>query len=307
MSRRTSVYEKAVPYVIRALTPLHPGSGARISGVVDLPIQREAHSGLPVIYGSSLKGSLRSAAPHKLRGVNQIQDVIREIFGSKPGERPLEMGEAIFTDAKLLFFPVKSLRGVYAWITSPFILSRFSRDMEILSELAGSDWRVSVPDSEVRDPEVAIVPNSETEITVDTDSGEVVVLEDVGLMVKRGQIDLGFLDLFDSNLGEEVSRRIAIVHHDVFKHLLSRGMEIAPHIRIDPEKGTVQERGLWYQENLPPETLLYASVFTTRGLCEHMKKILSGYVQLGGDATTGLGIIELLGAGVDCDGRQQED
>ena len=44
---------------IYTLTPLHVGVGSTPE-VVDLPIQREKHTGFPVIFGSSLKGAIRS-------------------------------------------------------------------------------------------------------------------------------------------------------------------------------------------------------------------------------------------------------
>ena len=42
-------------------------------GVVDLPIQRERHTGWPVVSGSALKGVLRDACREKARSVGPIQ------------------------------------------------------------------------------------------------------------------------------------------------------------------------------------------------------------------------------------------
>jgi CRISPR-associated protein Cmr4 len=41
------------------VSPLHAGSGA-IIGAVDLPIQRERHTGWPHVQASALKGAFRS-------------------------------------------------------------------------------------------------------------------------------------------------------------------------------------------------------------------------------------------------------
>jgi len=52
------------PFFIKAITPLHVGSGSDL-GVVDMPIQRESHTGFPKIEASSLKGSIRSEIEYK--------------------------------------------------------------------------------------------------------------------------------------------------------------------------------------------------------------------------------------------------
>lgn len=44
-----------------AETSIHAGAG-QSGGVIDLPIQREAHTGWPVVYGSAVKGALRALA-----------------------------------------------------------------------------------------------------------------------------------------------------------------------------------------------------------------------------------------------------
>ncbi|MEX1167870.1 MAG: RAMP superfamily CRISPR-associated protein [Hydrogenophaga sp.] len=82
-------------------------------------------------------------------------------------------------------------------------------------------------------------------------------------------------------------------------------MLIEPHVRIDDTTGTASDGGLFYTENLPPEALLIAPLMTSQtrsGKAEdkieaiqvmaHMKAVLhSKLLQLGGDATTGRGLV----------------
>lgn len=69
-----------------AESPVHAGADSSV-GVVDLPIQREASTGLPVIWGQSLKGALRE---HVAR-VRSAQLPVEEVFGtSPPGTGELE-------------------------------------------------------------------------------------------------------------------------------------------------------------------------------------------------------------------------
>src|SRR6187549_1559082 len=90
--------------VLLAETPVHAG-GSESLGVVDLPIQREAATRLPVIWGQSLKGALRDALRAAL---SEEED--KGIFGSRPpgdggGAGELSRGGVAIGDAQLLLFP----------------------------------------------------------------------------------------------------------------------------------------------------------------------------------------------------------
>ena len=45
------------PYFLFTRTPLHVGAGQSV-GYADLPIQREPHTRIPIVPGSSFKGVL---------------------------------------------------------------------------------------------------------------------------------------------------------------------------------------------------------------------------------------------------------
>jgi CRISPR-associated protein Cmr4 len=89
---------------------------------------------------------------------------------------------------------------------------------------------------------------------------------------------------------------------------------VEPHVRINNETGTADDGGLFYTENLPPESLLIAPVMASverstdkiRGdktrldAATALKAVLAGdgngfggldgkLLQIGGDATTGRG------------------
>ncbi len=84
---------------------------------------------------------------------------------------------------------------------------------------------------------------------------------------------------------------------------------VEPHVRIDPDTGTAQEGGLFYTENLPPESLLIAPLLTSQtrsgkmfeeksdwedadGVYLKIKNAVDGRIlQIGGDATTGRGLV----------------
>ncbi|MDP2752372.1 MAG: type III-B CRISPR module RAMP protein Cmr4, partial [Rhodocyclaceae bacterium] len=76
------------------------------------------------------------------------------------------------------------------------------------------------------------------------------------------------------------------------------------HVRIDADTGTAQDGGLFYTENLPPESLLVAPLLasqtrTGKGdaspaeiVMMQISTVINGkLLQIGGDATTGRGLV----------------
>ena len=137
------MFQLAKPLFLTCETPLHAGSGDSL-GVVDLPIQRERHTSFPKIEASSLKGALREAFEQLTREVSSDTEVIKKAktdksdeiikaFGPEQGD--LHAGAIGFTDARLLLFPVKSMKGVFAWVTCPRVLKQLKRDLALSNAL----------------------------------------------------------------------------------------------------------------------------------------------------------------------------
>src|SRR5262249_20146558 len=114
---------------LHAQTGLHPGSGTAL-GTVDLPVQRERHTQWPTIPASALKGILRDACREKAKEkpehggsrkkANEEDDELVAAFGpGKVDDNTAHAGALSLTDARMLAFPVRSLRGVFAWVTCP--------------------------------------------------------------------------------------------------------------------------------------------------------------------------------------------
>ncbi|RMG22669.1 MAG: type III-B CRISPR module RAMP protein Cmr4, partial [Methanobacteriota archaeon] len=74
------MYRKARPLFFICNTPTHVGSGSEL-GVVDLPIQRERHTGFPKFEASSIKGSLREAIERQTNGNDDAWEKIQRVFG----------------------------------------------------------------------------------------------------------------------------------------------------------------------------------------------------------------------------------
>jgi CRISPR-associated protein Cmr4 len=281
---------------VHALSPLHAGTGQG-AGVIDLPIAREKATGLPFLPGSSLKGTLRSLCNENDRNL---------IFGPETNGIPTDSNAASpaqFSDQRLLLLPVRSLAGTFAWVTSPYVLRRFVRDIE--------DAEVSPPSAPI--PVIAqtnqcYIANQNSKIVMQTNP-QTVYLEDLDLEPQISQDATDWATwigqyVFSSNADWQrmLVERICIVHDDVFNFLIDTSTEITARIKLQEESKTVQEGGLWYEEALPTETILSglilaippkASTVTAKRIFEVVETIAENTVQLGGKATVGRGMCRI--------------
>lgn len=140
---RIRMFTEKQVFLLHALSSVHAGSGSEV-GLVDLPIQREKHTGFPKIESSSLKGAIRATVQSRLKAdVSSVELV----FGNEPKTGTGEDGQSgaiSFSDARILLFPVKSMRGIFAWITCPDVLKRFNRELKQYADTVGP---LPVPDA----------------------------------------------------------------------------------------------------------------------------------------------------------------
>ena len=328
------MYQIAKPLFLICETPLHAGSGSDL-GIVDLPIQRERHTSFPKIEGSSLKGALREALEQEvlkpfLKDNSKKEDVRKElkklniVFGhdegalqgfSKDDMKKLfdtkdkdgnnvsgktDFAGAIgFTDARLLLFPVKSMKGVFAWATCPKALKQFEMDMKLSEGIT--------------------TPELPSENTVSTNNNiciskakmKVVLEEYTFTIEENNKVDnLGkwlAKNLFNddgSYWSEKIKKDIIILPDDDFRDFVNLSTEVITRTKISNETGTVdKENGaLFTEEYLPSESVMYSLVlahqefrkgssFTANEVLNFFGENLNEIVQIGGSATIGKGLV----------------
>ncbi len=121
---------------VHALSPLHAGTGQGV-GVIDLPIAREKATGIPYLPGSSLKGTLRDRCTD--------EETRERVFGPDTNRADEHAGAAHFSDQRLLLLPVRSLKGTFAWVTSPYLLQRLRRDASETGAVTGLPAEIPQP------------------------------------------------------------------------------------------------------------------------------------------------------------------
>ncbi len=306
------MFQLARPLFLTCETPLHAGSGDAL-GIVDLPIQRERHTSFPKIEASSLKGALRESFEEKIGRTNA--QLLKAFGPEETGGDTISAGALGFTDARLLLFPVKSMKGVFAWVTCPKVLRQFSSDLKLSVglEITGI---VNVADG------LAVPLGSLTNLAF---GGHFVLEEytfkddnDTKSNGAAPQIDGKSLaewladNLFTAGSfwHDKAKADILILSDNDFKDFVNLSTEVITRTKINNETGTVQPGALFTEEYLPAESVLYSLVLASPefvserdkkngekrpekadGIMNFFTDNLQAVVQLGGNATLGKGLL----------------
>lgn len=301
-----------------AVSPVHMGAGSAI-GAIDSPIQREVHTLHPMFAGSGLKGALRhhfnQAWPGELERGNA--GLINRLFG--PDANASDFAGALsLSDAQLVALPVRSLKNGFAYVTSPLALARLQR----LARQAGVAAPWSLPSVEADKAKAASAnllsgsaPKQQLvleafEFSAQVDPALAAIADWLAQHALGGEGQGYFADKLKTDL--------ILLHDSDFAHFAKHAMVVEPHVRINDESGTADDGGLFYVENLPPETLMVglaqASVerfkkdsrrddsprllaaedvltHVFEGAGEQRPGIAGSMLQIGGDASTGRGLV----------------
>ncbi len=292
-----------------ALTPVHMGAGSAI-GAIDSPIQREVHTRHPMFAGAGLKGALRHHFNRAWPGENGRSGLINRIFGPDTGASDFA-GALSLSDAQLVALPVRSLKGGFAWVTSPVALARLKR----LAELAVGvvEWNVpTVAENQALMAADGLLANGK------------LILEAFEFRKAEGDCsDIArwlagnALTKANTYFADKLKADLVVLSDTDFAHFARHAMVVEPHVRINDESGTADDGGLFYVENLPPESIL---VGLAQASIERFKKgsrnegsaallsaedvleavfdgaescpgIAGKPLQIGGDASTGRGLV----------------
>jgi len=228
-----------------AQTSIHAGTGQN-NGIIDLPIQREGHNGWPCIFGSAVKGALRARAESTYPSENgKTHTSVLKVFGGDTAENQ-HAGALAVSDARLLLLPVRSLNSQFKWVTCPAALKRFKQD----SIRFGIKQDFKMPEN----------PKNDQAFVTSGVSTEAIFLEEYRFNIENQDL-LGLIDallpLMNEVESSDLEQQLLIVNNDNFNHLVEHATPVNAHIAIESATKMVKSGALWYQETLPPETLLY--------------------------------------------------
>jgi CRISPR-associated protein Cmr4 len=271
------------------------GAGQAI-GVIDNPIQRERHTGHPCFAGSGIKGAVR----HGFTAIGGDEKVIDRLFGPESQSGDLHAGAVSFGDAQLLAMPVRSLRGGYVYATCPQALFRAQRLLGLVGKRA--EWKLpAVAEGQCLLANPALLSGDKLHLEAFEYAAR--VSQDLATISSNlATRALPFGDEY-AFFAEKLKTDLVILSDTDFAYFAQHAMLVEPHVRIDERTGTASDGGLFYTENLPPESLLIAPVMASQTrsgkedlpaeiAMEQITKVINGkLLQIGGDVTTGRGLV----------------
>lgn len=294
------MFDRSAMLFLYTETPVHAGSGTSL-GIVDLPIQRERATDYPIVQASGLKGCLRDVAN------GQDQTRVELAFGPDTSRASDHAGAVSVGDARILLFPVRSLVGVFAWVTSQNVLARFRRDAQRVG--VNLNWTETGPTQD----NVALIAAGSSVAANDR-----VVLEEFAFTAREDNTVQRIAQWLAENAlpegdeykywRESLPQRLVILPETAFRDFVQFSTEVISRVRLDDETKTVAQRALWTEEHLPSDTLLYATLFASKPrvnnappdlsdaqkVLDFVKNCIDGRrLQLGGDATVGRGFVKV--------------
>lgn len=274
-------------YLLHALSPLHAGTG-RAAEIIDLPIARMKSTGIPVVPGSSIKGVLRDACRDE--DGNESAE-LKAVFGPDNENAGDHAGALVVGDARLLALPVRSYKGVFAWVTCPLLLSLAQRDLGKslpIPTIGKNQAKCRTGDPIPKDMDESKVYLEELDLTAEVDDS----LKDWSDLIANR--------LYPAET-KTFKKRFVVVDDDTMAFLWETATQVDTRVRIDGKTRTVAQGALWMEESLPPETLLIGLLAADRSRKEGEGSDLTPSavldtalpkekaLQFGGKATVGRG------------------
>lgn len=318
--------EKASVVFLFAETPVHAGAGGT-EAAIDLPVQRSVQTGWPILNDSTVRGGFRRACGDKAD----------EWFGTEEGD-DRHPGWLTTPDAELLWFPVAAAKGLVGYVTCVPAIQYFVRKVELFKDQLENGaqkalkelktWLTQAGDGPAKlkawVPDAGSLPEGQSAgeellwvrgqgqnvrkyVILESDSFEVEEREKASRLAEWMATYALPLDNFWASW---LKKRLVVLHHEGFSHYVKTKTDIRTRVRI--VKGRAADTGLWTEENLPPDSLLYTVVAAynwTLGsptkqpgkagrILEDMRKkvgldSVGTVIQLGGDQNLGRGLLRL--------------
>ncbi len=261
-----------------SLAPIHCGGEGDLGNILE--IAREAHTNFPYIPGSSLQGSLRNDLLQY-----QGQEVSDRLFGRElNSSQQMGVHQVWFGDARLLWVPMRTLslqgRDVFSWVSCHSLI----RDHGILSK----NSKAVFPDNAVGSrPGTYTVADATVEVQ---------------RLSPEQEAAINFAGTWPTNLGEPTQKnwqenRIVLPDDD-FQVLMEHSLWTQIRNKIDKEIGSADV--FWTDVCIPRDTIFYygwgyapqKSDLLTPADQEALTEVLSGLIQVGGQANVGRGWVQ---------------
>ncbi len=298
-------YDSALLYLIQCISPLHVGSGESSEGFVDIPIQRD-HLGFPVIWSSSLKGAIRN----RFRNAGNNKNIEEAIFGPDSNDN-MYASAVLIMDANLLLIPVRSLYGLFAFCTHPYLLRQLYEKLSVAYSITGNTQDHKLPtrlESFIENNKEKILCSDKTIM-----NGNKIILkeEEISNVEENSEFKSIFEELLPANIKfkQDILNRLVLLN-DEYADIIKRSTIVQPRIKLNYETKHVERGALWTEEALPELSILSTLILIRNSRNSNMKSqdiikkltetfcndknsnLDQFYIVIGGRETLGRGIIK---------------
>lgn len=222
---------------------------------IGIPISREKPYTIGFIPGSTLKG--------------YFQKILREIgtstqlFGINNQDLDGYGSQMLFTDARILLLPVQSSRGVWAWVTSPLLLSSLLSDARNVETVALPAF-APTPSME----NACLVASDDCELCLTNNATTQIILADLHLAVETSHDFSSWAAILGEMIfpleperQDELKGRLCLVSDNMLSNLLDMAVEISARVRLPYTEKKTELGDFWYQEAFPSETVFISLVY----------------------------------------------
>ncbi len=264
-----------------SLAPIHCGGEGDLGNISE--IAREVHTNFPYIPGSSLRGSLRNEVLEY-----QDKDTADRLFGKEltPTDSKMGVHQIWFGDARLLWVPMRTMsvkgQDVFTWVSCPTLLRDCAlisrRNFDGFSDLTG-----------------AVGSRKDTYMVADA-------RVEVAAMTEQQKQSIAMNENWSTSLGIDAksqweSNRIVLPDND-FQVLMEHALWTQVRNIISDEGGA---KMFWTDVCIPRDTIFYYAwgynvakiePMITSEDRKLMTEILTGLIQVGGQANVGRGWVQ---------------
>lgn len=265
------------------LSPLHTGGTTQEGNL--LGIAREAHTNLPYIPSSTIRGRLRASIRDQIARVQLFGPDLKDLENRKFVDEyqlatqkqltQLEQGDIWVGDASILWLPVPSLSHGVIWVSCPMLLRRWVRFNANISTLPAE-----------------YSANFAT-------TGSAVYLKDAIVQPKDLQQWKDWKEFVPQTPETSAIERVMVLPARHCATLIQISLWRQVKVKLDEHKSV--EGGFRYEEAIPPDTLMYfpwgvtsqANGTAAQSSTEFERMLAANQIlQIGGQESLGRGFVQ---------------
>jgi CRISPR-associated protein Cmr4 len=191
------------------------------------------------------------------------------------------------------------MRGIFAWVTCPYILERFNQENE--------SYGTGIEPLPIPDQSKATASSDKLLLG---DKKQQIMLEEYTFTIQENAQTKKLAEILSfmisGALAERIKDHLVVLPNDDFTDFALLSTEVNARIHINTTTGIVDKGALWYEENVPPETFFYSYLFAGEPRRNELYRIKNvndvlqfmmnedhfpEVFQLGGNSTLGRGLI----------------